>query len=106
MNEPRTVFCRKLKREAPGMRFKPFPNELGQEIYDHVSMEAWQMWLQESPRYINTYRIDLQTREGQEFLRQQMRIFFGFEEGQLADTAWTPSAEGGSDDANNQNEEP
>jgi Fe-S cluster biosynthesis and repair protein YggX len=90
MNAPRMVHCKKLGKELPGMPFKPFPNDLGQLLYDNVSLQAWQMWLQESPRYINTYRVDLQSEQGQEFLRQQMRIFFGFEEGDMAQTAFTP----------------
>jgi Fe-S cluster biosynthesis and repair protein YggX len=93
MNAPRMVMCKKLGKELPGLPFKPFPNELGQELYENVSMEAWQMWIKESPRYINTYRIDLQSEQGQEFLRKQMRIFFGFEEGELAETAFTPREE-------------
>ena len=84
------VQCKKLGKELPGMPFKPFPNDFGQLLYEHVSMEAWQMWLQESPRYINTYRVDLQSAQGQEFLRTQMRIFFGFDDGEMADTAWIP----------------
>ena len=90
MNQSRTVKCIKLGKDLPGMPFKPFPNEFGQEIYDNVSMEAWKMWLAESPRYINTYRVDLQSAEGQEFMRNQMKIFFGFIEGDAADTAWIP----------------
>jgi len=66
MNQQRLVHCKKLGKELPGMPFKPFPDELGQEIYDNVSMAAWQMWLQESPRYINTYHIDLQPTEKKE----------------------------------------
>jgi Fe-S cluster biosynthesis and repair protein YggX len=93
MNQPRLVQCKKLGKELPGMPFKPFPDELGQEIYDNVSMAAWQMWLQESPRYINTYRIDLQTKEGQAFLREQMKVYFGFEEGEMAETAFVPQDE-------------
>lgn len=91
MNQPRTVFCQKLKQELPGLGFRPFTDELGQQIYEHVSMQAWQMWLRESPRYINTYGVDLQTEKGREFLRQQMRVFFGFEDGELASTAWRPA---------------
>ncbi len=94
MNQPRMVFCKKLKKEAPGLPFKPFTDEFGQLLYDNVSMEAWQMWLRESPRYVNTYGVDLQSKQGQEFMRQQMRIFFGFEEGELAQTAWRPKEEG------------
>jgi Fe-S cluster biosynthesis and repair protein YggX len=91
MNEPRKVLCRKLNQELPGLPFKPFTNELGQLIYDNVSMQAWQMWLQESPRYINTYGIDLNTAQGREFLQKQMLVFFGLEEGEMAATAWRPT---------------
>ena len=90
MNEPRMVNCIKLGRELPGLPFKPLPTELGQKIFENVSMQAWQMWLTESPRYINTYRIDLQSEEGKAFLEKQMKIFFGFEEGENVETAWTP----------------
>lgn len=76
------------------MQFKPFPDEFGQLLYDNISAEAWQMWIQESPRYINTYMIDLQSAEGREFLRTQMRIFFGFDEGEMAATAFVPTDEG------------
>lgn len=84
------VQCIKLGKELPGLPFKPLPTELGQRIFERVSMEAWQMWLTESPRYINTYRLDLQSAEGRDFLEKQMKIFFGFEDGDLADTAWVP----------------
>jgi len=90
MTNQRIVHCKKLDEDLPGIPFKPFPTELGQLLYDNVSMKAWQMWLRESPRYINTYRLDLQTKEGRDFLEKQMRIFFGFEEGDLADTAFVP----------------
>ena len=87
---PRMVKCIKFGEELPAMRFKPFPNEFGQKIFDNVSARAWQQWLEDSPRFINTYRLDLQTQEGREFLENQMNIFFGFEEGDVADTAWRP----------------
>jgi Fe-S cluster biosynthesis and repair protein YggX len=90
MTAPRTVTCRKLHQELPGLAFKPFPDEFGQELYDQVSQEAWQMWIRESPRLINTWRIDMSSKQGRDFLRQQMRIFFGFEAGEMAQTAWRP----------------
>jgi len=94
MTEPRMVLCKKLGKEAPGMPFKPFTDDFGQLIYDHVSLEAWKMWLTESPRYINTYGLDLQSEKGREFIHKQMRIFFGFDEGDQADTAWVPPEPG------------
>jgi Fe-S cluster biosynthesis and repair protein YggX len=90
MNTPRIVHCKKLKQDLPALPFKPFPNEFGQLLYDNISLQAWQMWIRESPKFINTYRLDLQSKEGRDFLEKQMRIFFGFEEGDLADTAFVP----------------
>jgi Fe-S cluster biosynthesis and repair protein YggX len=90
---PRIVHCKKLGEDLPGMPFRPLPTEFGLLVFENVSMKAWQMWLKESPRLINTYRLDLQTKEGRDFLENQMRIFFGFEHGDLADTAWRPPEE-------------
>ncbi len=53
----RLVHCAKLGRELPGMTFKPFPNELGQRIYDHVSQEAWKLWLDHFKMILNEYRL-------------------------------------------------
>jgi Fe-S cluster biosynthesis and repair protein YggX len=84
------VKCRKLGQELPGLPFKPFDDEIGQKVYDEISMQAWQEWLQHSVRHINTYRLDLSDKSAQEFLKKQMMIFFGFEQGDEAQTAWTP----------------
>ena len=35
----RMVKCVKLGREAEGMRYKPFRDELGQRLYDNVSQD-------------------------------------------------------------------
>lgn len=72
------------------MPFKPFPDEVGKRIYDEISWDAWQMWLKDSVKYINTYRLDLADPAAQAFLKKQMAVYFGFEEGDLAQTAWTP----------------
>lgn len=40
----RTVFCLRLKKEAPGMPFQLIPGELGKRIFDHISQEAWSEW--------------------------------------------------------------
>ena len=89
----RTVHCRMLKKDLPGLERAPFRNELGQRIFEQVSKEAWQAWLKESVRFINTYRVDLASPEGQKFMAKQCAIYFGFEEGDVAQTAWTPGAE-------------
>lgn len=87
---PRLVQCKKLGKQLPGLSRKPYKNELGQRIYEEVSQEAWDMWLKDSVKFINTYRVDLASQEGQRFMLKQAAIYFGFEEGDAAETAWTP----------------
>jgi Fe-S cluster biosynthesis and repair protein YggX len=89
----RLVQCRMLKKELPGLDRPPFRNELGQRIYNEVSKEAWQDWLKASVKFINTYRVDLASPEGQKFMVKQCAIYLGYEEGDLAQTAWTPEAD-------------
>jgi Fe-S cluster biosynthesis and repair protein YggX len=88
----RIVHCRLLKQDLPGLDRPPYKNELGRKIYEEVSKEAWQKWLKDSVRFINTYRVDLASPEGQKFMLKQAAVYFGYEEGQLAETAWTPPA--------------
>lgn len=86
----RLVDCIKLKKKLPGLAKPPFPTPLGQQIFEQVSKEAWDLWLKESVRFINTYRLDLSSQEGQEFMVKQLKVWLGLEEGELAATAWTP----------------
>jgi Fe-S cluster biosynthesis and repair protein YggX len=86
----RIVHCRLLKQDLPGLERPPYRNEIGRLIYEQVSKEAWQKWLGDSVRLINTYRVDLASPEGQKFMLKQAAIYFGFEDGNMAETAWTP----------------
>jgi Fe-S cluster biosynthesis and repair protein YggX len=89
----RTVHCRLLKKDLPGLARPPYRNELGQRIYDEVSKEGWDQWLKDSVKFINTYRVDLASSEGQKFMLKQCAIYFGYEEGEAAQTAWVAPAD-------------
>src|SRR5690606_17148182 len=91
MSETRLVKCKKLGKELPGLPKPPYKNELGKRIYDEVSKEAWDMWIRDSVKYINTYRVDLTSPEGQKFMFDQAEVYFGFKDGKLADTAYVPA---------------
>ena len=41
----RTVFCRKLKQELPGLELPPFPGKAGEDIFHNVSKQAWAEWM-------------------------------------------------------------
>src|SRR3989442_5079374 len=90
----RMVKCVKLQRELPGLEFKPFPNELGQRIYDSVSQEAWKMWLEHFKMIMNEYRLAGGSEQGNQGLFDQCEEVF-FREGRpLPPRYKPPSAEG------------
>ncbi|MBI2688140.1 MAG: oxidative damage protection protein [Acidobacteria bacterium] len=75
-NSVRMVFCAKLQKELPGVEQNPFPaHPLGQRIYDSISKDAWKMWIEHMKMLMNEYRLNLGTKEAQEFVFQQMEQF-------------------------------
>jgi Fe-S cluster biosynthesis and repair protein YggX len=74
---PHKVFCVKLQREMDGLAEVPFDGHpLGQRIYDNVSKQAWGMWVEHMKMLMNEYRLNLGTKEAQEFIMQQMEQYF------------------------------
>ena len=88
----RMVNCVKLGREAPGMVWKPFADELGQRLFDNVSAEAWKMWLEHSKMLINEYRLDLMSGKAKAMLREQCEAYFFGEGAQLPPDFVAPKA--------------
>jgi len=73
----RKVFCVKFQREMDGLVEVPFDGHpLGQRIFENVSKEAWGMWVEHMKMLMNEYRLNLGTKEAQEFLLQQMEQYF------------------------------
>lgn len=83
------VQCAKLGRELPGVNYRPFRDELGQRIWDSVSQEAWQMWIEHSKMIVNEYRLDLTSARAHELLKEQCEQFF-FGEGAAAPPDYRP----------------
>lgn len=74
----RMVQCVRLGREAEGLDTPPYPGELGQRIFEHVSREAWQQWLAHQTMLINEHRITPVDPQARRFLEGEMeRFFFG-----------------------------
>src|SRR5437762_14375654 len=73
---PRTVYCVKLKRELPGLDKPPFPGELGQRIYEHISKQAYEMWPAQSMQIINNNSLNMADPEARKLLRKEMEKFF------------------------------
>lgn len=74
----RQVQCVKLKREAEGLDFPPYPGELGKRVFENVSKEAWKQWLEQQKMLVNENRLNLADKKARDYLAQQMeRHFFG-----------------------------
>lgn len=89
----RIVYCVKLGRELPGLPEPPFPGELGQRIYEHISRDAWELWQEQSKLIINHYGLVLADPEARKFLREQMEEFFFGQDARMPE-GWTPAASG------------
>lgn len=72
----RTVHCVKLGKDAEGLERPTYPGELGQRIFDNVSKEAWQQWLQHQTMLINEYRLTPVEPKARKFLEEEMEKFF------------------------------
>lgn len=77
----RTIYCRKLKKEAEGLEFAPFPGELGKKIFESISKEAWALWMGRQTMFINEYRLNATDPESRKLLRAELEKFLFGEEG-------------------------
>ena len=72
----RTVNCQMLHKELPALEFQPYPGELGQRIFDHISAEAWQQWLAHQTMLINENRLSPRKAADRKYLEDQMEAYF------------------------------
>lgn len=86
------VFCAKLHQELPGLEEPPFDNALGQKVYDNVSQQAWNMWMDFCKMLLNEYRLNPARKEDQEVILKQMEQFF-FGEGAAPPPEYVPPAQ-------------
>lgn len=89
----RTVRCVKLQRDLPGLDAPPWPGELGQRIYEHVSAEAWKLWEEQMKMILNEYRLMPFQKEAQALVARHMEDFF-FGEGAALPPGFVPQTKG------------
>lgn len=69
------VFCKFLEKEAEGLDEMPFPGEAGQRIYDNISKQGWQEWLNRLTMIINENRLSTADPTSIEIIEQHMLGF-------------------------------
>ncbi|RPJ61539.1 MAG: oxidative damage protection protein [Acidobacteria bacterium] len=83
------VQCAKLGRELPGIDQTTnegeaavvFLQSLGSEelthrVLEHVSLDAWKLWLNHLVMVINEYRLEPDSPEANDIMRQHLEEFF------------------------------
>jgi len=78
----RKVICKILKVEAEGLDEPPYPGELGQRIYENISKEGWQQWLQRLTTILNENHLSTADPGSLEVIERHM-VGFLFGEGDL-----------------------
>ncbi|MPS27501.1 oxidative damage protection protein [Pigmentiphaga sp.] len=85
----RMIYCVKLKQEAEGLDFPPYPGELGTKIWQSISKQAWQDWVQTQTRLVNENRLNLADARARKYLQQQMQRYL-FEDGNVEAQGYVP----------------
>ncbi|MEN8282369.1 oxidative damage protection protein [Acinetobacter gerneri] len=88
----RQVFCCKYQKEMEGLDFAPFPGAKGEELFNHVSKQAWQEWLKHQTTLINEKRLNVFEPEAKKFLEEQREKFFSNDESVETAEGWKPEA--------------
>ena len=71
----RTVFCRKYHTELPGLEKPPYPGAKGQDIFEHVSQQAWQEWQSHQTMLINEKKLSMMDPAARKFLQEECEKF-------------------------------
>ena len=85
----RMVNCVKLGRELPGLDRPPWRGDLGKRIFEHVSQDAWRMWVDHSKMLLNEFRLNPLDPRAQQIMEEQMEMFF-FGEGSKLPESYVP----------------
>ncbi|MGB7305923.1 MAG: oxidative damage protection protein [Burkholderiaceae bacterium] len=72
----RMVQCIKLNKEAEGLDLPPYPGELGKKIWESVSKEAWQGWMNHQTMLVNENRLNLADARARKYLATQLEAYF------------------------------
>ena len=73
--DEKKITCSRCAQHRPQMGFKPFQNELGQQLFDTICTVCWAEWLKTQQQLINHYALNLLDPKSKQFLVEQLRAF-------------------------------
>ena len=75
----RLVFCRKFKKELPGLATPPLPGPKGEDLFNNVSDQAWKEWMKHQTMLINEKHLNMMDMANRKYLAEQMDKFLSGE---------------------------
>ncbi|MDB6096139.1 MAG: putative Fe(2+)-trafficking protein [Francisellaceae bacterium] len=87
----RIIYCLKLNKEAEGLERPPYSSPIGQKIFEHISKEAWSLWLKHQTLLINENRLNVLEANARSLLMAEMEKFL-FGQGSETPAGFTPSS--------------
>lgn len=76
----RTVFCKKYQQELEGLETVPFPGPAGEEVFNHVSKQAWLEWTEHQTRLINEKHLNMMDLQARKYITEQRSKFLSGED--------------------------
>ena len=71
----RQVFCEYFQKELEGLDQPPYPGELGEKIYQSVSKQAWNTWIEHQTMLINENQLSMLNPKARKYLQEEMSKF-------------------------------
>ena len=69
------ITCTRCGQAREQQGFPPFPNAVGQRVFQEICAVCWAEWLKYQQQMINHYGLNLREPSAREFLLQQMEQF-------------------------------
>ena len=92
----RIVKCKKLGKELPGLDKPPFAGDIGKQIFDSISKEAWLMWKDDMQiKVLNEYRLNKSDKADYQKLVDQMLLFLNLKQGDVVEVENADRGRGG-----------
>ena len=85
----RIIYCEYYQEDRVRLEKAPYPGETGKRIYESISKEAWQLWLEHQTMLINENRLSMLDPEARQFLNEELQKFF-FGEGSTKPKEYIP----------------
>ncbi|PPI88520.1 oxidative damage protection protein [Candidatus Pantoea edessiphila] len=71
----RIIFCSFLKCKTEGLDTKVYPGIIGKRIYNEISKQAWQKWINKQTILINEKKLNLINDKDRKILENEMIDF-------------------------------